>query len=184
MCHQVALRLPCDATSARRARDFVTAQCAEWHIDALRGDLALPISELVTNALLHAQTDVTLTATLSSGYVEVSVRDTDPRPPVLRPARADIDTDIRVAAARSAGFPEDLRHDEFHVGAAGSIAAGRGLHIVDAIADEWGVSALAGGKEVWFRLLVPVSQRRAIHCPCGPSRVRTPGGLPYAALAG
>jgi hypothetical protein len=40
----------------------------------------------------------------------------------------------------------------WHVGEAGGIAAGRGMLIIDAIADEWGITQLNAGKEVWFRL--------------------------------
>jgi anti-sigma regulatory factor (Ser/Thr protein kinase) len=32
--------------------------------------------------------------------------------------------------------------------------AGRGLQIVDALADDWGVAAVDGGKTVWFTLRV------------------------------
>lgn len=38
------------------------------------------------------------------------------------------------------------------VGPAGSIGAGRGLLLVEALADEWGVTMQTGGKAVWFRL--------------------------------
>lgn len=41
-------------------------------------------------------------------------------------------------------------------------ASGRGLQIVDALADEWGVDATADGKVVWCRL--PPAERPASSC--------------------
>ncbi len=48
--------------------------------------------------------------------------------------------------------PLDDRHARLEVGPAGAIGAGRGLLLVEALADEWGVQLAADGKSVWFRL--------------------------------
>lgn len=155
MCDQVCVELPGAARSAGDARAFVADQCRVWKLDAILDDVTLPVSELVTNAVIHARTPLNVTVSLTSSFIEVSVRDRNPRPPVARPVRLDLSADIEIAAARVADLPEDLRDPALHVGDAGSIAAGRGLLIVDAIADEWGVVQLSRGKEVWFRLCTP-----------------------------
>ena len=179
MCEQGVVELPSSPTSAGEARRFVDERCSSWGLSELCDDLVLPVSELVTNAVLHARTPTTVTVSLTGRFVEVSVRDTNPRPPVLRPVRVDLEADIQQVAARLSDLPEDLRDPSLHIGDAGSIAAGRGLHIVDAVADEWGVSELSEGKDVWFRIAIPTSAAQRRDCRCGTDRsTTTPGGLP------
>jgi anti-sigma regulatory factor (Ser/Thr protein kinase) len=140
-------------------------------------DMVLPVSELVTNGFLHAGTHLRLTISLTAEFIEVSVRDENPRTPIVRPVRLDLDADL-------ADLPEgvhvhgDHREASLHVGEAGSVAAGRGLHIVDAVADEWGVAEYADGKDVWFRIRTPADWRPDVPCPCPGSAVTTPGSLP------
>lgn len=178
MCGQVAVELPGTPESAAAARRFVAEQCMTWGLGTVCDDLTLPVSELFTNAVLHARTPATVTVSLTSAFVEVSVRDANSRPPIARPVRLDIDEDIRVVAARLTDLPEDLRDEALHVGEAGSIAAGRGLHIVDAVADEWGVSERADGKDVWFRICTPTDWAPPGECRCGTTGDTSPGGLP------
>jgi anti-sigma regulatory factor (Ser/Thr protein kinase) len=178
MCDQVSVELPGEARSAGEARAFVAEQCRAWRLDEILDDVTLPVSELVTNAVIHARTPLSLTVSLTSAFIEVSVRDRNARPPVARPVRLDLSADIDVAAARAPDLPEDPRDPLLHVGDSGSIAAGRGLLIVDAIADEWGVLQLAHGKEVWFRLCTPEGEWHPPHpCHCAEGTCTTPGGL-------
>ncbi|MFF1548171.1 ATP-binding protein [Streptomyces sp. NPDC058291] len=79
-------------------------------------------SELVTNALVHTDDDAVLTATVSSSGLRVEVRDFVARRP--RP---------------SAPTADEGTH-------------GRGLVLVESLADTWGVRAQGGGKVVWFEL--------------------------------
>ncbi|MDX3119041.1 ATP-binding protein [Streptomyces scabiei] len=79
-------------------------------------------SELVTNALVHTDDDAVLTATVSSSGLRVEVRDSVARRP--RP---------------SAPTADEGTH-------------GRGLVLVESLADTWGVRAQGGGKVVWFEL--------------------------------
>ena len=44
---------------------------------------------------------------------------------------------------------------------------GRGLRLVDGLADDWGVAYLDGGKQVWFRLDVGAGWAHRSSCPCG-----------------
>jgi len=44
----------CDLQTPRRARAFVGSVCASWHLEDIVDDVTLLTSELVTNAMLHA----------------------------------------------------------------------------------------------------------------------------------
>lgn len=80
------------------------------------------MSELVTNAVLHAQSDVTLGVQIVDGLLRVEVGDGSPYVPQLR-------ADSEVALG------------------------GRGVALVDACADRWGVTPRPPeGKTVWFEL--------------------------------
>jgi anti-sigma regulatory factor (Ser/Thr protein kinase) len=139
--------------------------------------MVLPVSELITNAFLHAGTHLVLTASLTGEFVEVSVRDDNPRAPIVRPVRIDLGADL-AELPEAVQVQGDHRAAALHVGEAGSVAAGRGLHIVDAVADEWGVAEYTDGKDVWFRIRTPGDWEPAEPCPCPGSPVTTPGGLP------
>lgn len=88
-----------------------------------RSEIAeLLTSELVTNALVHTDRDAILTATVRPGRLRVEVRDFVGRRPKLCVPNAD---------------------DGTH---------GRGLMLVQSLADAWGVRADGVGKVVWFEL--------------------------------
>jgi anti-sigma regulatory factor (Ser/Thr protein kinase) len=88
-----------------------------------RSEIAeLLTSELVTNALIHTDRDAVLTATVSPRGLRVEVRDFVGRRPRMRVPDAD---------------------DGTH---------GRGLMLVQSLADAWGVQAHGVGKAVWFEL--------------------------------
>ena len=88
------------------------------------GEVAvLLVSELVTNAILHGRAPLELRAHTEGAALRIEVRDQDPaRPPVLR-TDADLDE-----------------------------IGGRGLQLVDTLADRWGWSEEDHGKVVWFEL--------------------------------
>jgi hypothetical protein len=170
----------------RDARQFVTGACARWQLEPILDDAALVVSELVTNAVLHARTRVEVSLCVAAGKVEIAVRDHDPRPPVLRPPRTDLlaDLDFLASPASPAGpGAVDDRHASLHVGRSGSVAAGRGLLIVDAVADEWGVTERADGKEVWLTMASP-AWPHAIACECGHTDERSASGMRVRHLAG
>ncbi|MFF3848951.1 ATP-binding protein [Streptomyces sp. NPDC002328] len=90
-----------------------------------RSDIAeLLTSELVTNALVHTDHDAVLTATVGPAGLRVEVRDFVARRPQPRTLAA----------------------------AAGDGTHGRGLILVQSLADAWGVRAHGVGKVVWFEL--------------------------------
>ncbi|MFF5605202.1 SpoIIE family protein phosphatase [Streptomyces cellulosae] len=124
------------------------AQASADGADLLTGrvgdDAALVASELVTNAVVHAGTDVHLTCRLEedTGALVVEVAD-------RHPSRTPRDDAVEAPAH---DIPE----------------YGRGLRLVAALAESWGVTYRAGSKTVWARL---------------PTREEAPAGPP-AAYAG
>ena len=82
-------------------------------------------SELVSNALLHARTEVDLLLVMASSAVRVEVHDGNASPPGLPASPAPLDA-----------------------------TTGRGLLMVDALAGRWGVDGTGDGKTIWFELPV------------------------------
>jgi anti-sigma regulatory factor (Ser/Thr protein kinase) len=76
--------LPPEPTSARACRRFITTTLDEWGADAVADDAALLSSELVTNAVLHARTEIRVEILLDEGVLRVEVHDLDPRLPSVR----------------------------------------------------------------------------------------------------
>ncbi|MFB8771422.1 SpoIIE family protein phosphatase [Streptomyces broussonetiae] len=119
------------------ARGLVRAALQEWADRGLPGaaritgrltqDAMVAVSELVTNAVVHAGTEVALACRLEpdTGALVVEVTDRHPS----RPLREG-------SAEPSYEAPEQ----------------GRGLRLVAALADAWGVSYRRGTKTVWARL--------------------------------
>ncbi|MEU1079242.1 ATP-binding protein [Streptomyces sp. NPDC005908] len=79
-------------------------------------------SELLTNALVHTDREAVLTAAVGSWGLRVEVRDFTAREPRPRPPAGN---------------------DSTH---------GRGLVLVESLADAWGVRRHGVGKSVWFAL--------------------------------
>ena len=111
--------LPRNPSSVGAARRFIEARVSAWSFPRQAGEqLVLIGSELVTNAVLHARTDLTLTLELDDGRARISVKDQSQARATLRHYRTDALT-------------------------------GRGLGVVAALSDRWGISAAADGKVVW-----------------------------------
>ena len=71
----LVVMLPPRPASAGVARELVTWQLRDWHIDDLCDDAALIITELVANAIRHARTDLELRMRHIQGGVRLEVRD-------------------------------------------------------------------------------------------------------------
>jgi hypothetical protein len=72
--------------SPRAARHFVTGVLEEWHVvGEPNEDAALVISELASNALLHAQSDCMVTVSLTRDAIYIAVKDHAATLPMLRP---------------------------------------------------------------------------------------------------
>jgi anti-sigma regulatory factor (Ser/Thr protein kinase) len=79
-----AWQLPPTARSVPQARKHVNAALQRWQLDGFAETAQLLTSELVTNAVLHARTAMTLTIEETDGGIRVSVTDGSPVPPALR----------------------------------------------------------------------------------------------------
>jgi anti-anti-sigma factor len=77
------------AGTARHARNMATEACTRWSLPELIGPAALVASELVTNAIEHAGTMMTLRISRRPRYVHLAVKDGSVREPALtRPVEA------------------------------------------------------------------------------------------------
>jgi anti-sigma regulatory factor (Ser/Thr protein kinase) len=167
VCRHTTQTLPSEPRTAGAARDLVRERFAQWDLVPLVDDVLLVVSELVTNAVLHARPPVTLSLACESGTVELAVADGDPRPPTARPRRADLAADLdQLREVEADGAVLEDRDARLHVGPAGAVAGGRGLLLVAALCDDWGVTRTAGGKAVWGRCSAPADWWDAAGCAC------------------
>ncbi|MGW2045810.1 ATP-binding protein [Streptomyces sp. NPDC001858] len=114
-----------DLRAVPEARRALRELLRDWGKPGRSETAELLTSELVTNALVHTDDDAVLTATVSPSGLRVEVRDSAPRRP--RPS------------TQSAQSADEGTH-------------GRGLVLVESLADTWGVRAHGAGKIVWFEL--------------------------------
>lgn len=120
-----------DPRAAGAARHFLREVLAEWGIEGEPVESAeLCLSELVTNAVIHAGTSSELTLNLDGEVLTVVVRDLGGS---TRPG--DVESTVHLS--------ED--EDPLRV-------FGRGLVLVDALAARWGSEADATGTTSWFVL--------------------------------
>ncbi len=71
----VVLDLPHSTRSPARARSFVRAHCTGWGLDHLLDSAELVVTELVTNAVVHAQTQCQVRLMRSGTRLRVEVLD-------------------------------------------------------------------------------------------------------------
>jgi anti-sigma regulatory factor (Ser/Thr protein kinase) len=81
----VSVRVPGDRSAAAQARRFVRETLGTWGVDgeALE-DCQLLVSELVTNAFLHARSAAQVSLEQRAGVLRVAVCDASTTPPRLR----------------------------------------------------------------------------------------------------
>ena len=112
--------LPPDTQSPWRARRFVAETLGDA-TPTVADVVSLLVSEIVTNAVLHARTEVHVSIDLDRDTVRVEVADECVAGPAVR-----------------------------HV--TRQAATGRGMKLVEQLADRWGTEPRDGGKVVWFEL--------------------------------
>ncbi|MDQ6781995.1 MAG: ATP-binding protein [Actinomycetota bacterium] len=113
--------LPLSAASSRLAREFVVS------VTGVPEDvtMAVVVTELVSNAVIHARSRPHLTVGIDGDAVVVQVADDGPGHPVLQTTES-VET------------------------------SGRGLTLVDQMAESWGVTTRpeGTGKVVWARVIL------------------------------
>jgi anti-sigma regulatory factor (Ser/Thr protein kinase) len=115
-------RLQSSPQAPRQARQFLTEFVDGDRQNEYLETGTLLVSELVTNAVQYAGTDLSLDLALTGSSLEIRVRD------------------------YGDGEPEVTPEDDRHLG-------GRGLLLVDRLAEEWGVQRMEPtGKLVWCRI--------------------------------
>ncbi|MEN8650759.1 ATP-binding protein [Streptomyces sp. 21So2-11] len=126
---QYELGFPCDPRSPRIARTTVRTVLDAHHLNELGYRAELLVSELVTNSVQHTKGPAAVRLHWLHPVLRGSVWDMSP----------DLPRPVRPAASI---------YDE----------AGRGLAILDLVADRWGGCAIGdgpygpGGKTIWFEL--------------------------------
>ncbi|KAF4405059.1 SpoIIE family protein phosphatase [Streptomyces lycii] len=112
---------PADPESLATARDMIREAVRSWEAEERAEDVVLVADELVTNSLVHTEGGAVVTALMFPG-----------------PERR-----LRIEVQdRSSGLPRRREPGE-----AGT--SGRGLLLVDLLADVWGVESRGSGKAVW-----------------------------------
>jgi len=119
-------QLPPEPESASEARLMVADACRAWYLPQLLHPGRLVMSELATNAIQHAGTDLVVTVSRRARGLHLAIRDGSPAMPRLRAEGPIV-----------AGAALDER--------------GQGLRLVDATAAAWGALPThdGGGKVVW-----------------------------------
>ncbi|MGI5255446.1 SpoIIE family protein phosphatase [Actinacidiphila glaucinigra] len=119
-----------DIRAVRAARHFVGGYLQQRGLSSLVSDLEVIVSEAVTNALIHADSEVELRLRDYPDRIHLEVRDTDAKPP------------IPTAVTQSLATNEVAEH-------------GRGMAIVDNLSAMWGSSPNGRGKTVWAEVSKP-----------------------------
>ncbi|MFI1956125.1 ATP-binding protein [Streptomyces xinghaiensis] len=120
-CAETLPRVP---ESARAARHLVSSMLRAWGLEELELAAHIVVTELVSNAVVHAR--------------QSSVRVTVSRLDRLEVQLAVVDMSRDLPRSRTAGAEEE---------------SGRGLALVAALTDgRWGADPLPWGKRVWARL--------------------------------
>ncbi|GAB3965306.1 SpoIIE family protein phosphatase [Plantactinospora veratri] len=124
------VRLPADRRTPAAARALVRSVLAEAALEELLNEALLLTTELSTNAVEHARTELDIEVVADSSGLTVTVSDfaAGPIDDVTARPKNDL-TDISQVSER-----------------------GRGLLLVDHFASRWGTTHQATGKGVWFRL--------------------------------
>jgi hypothetical protein len=121
--------------AARRSRELVTEACGRWELPDLAGPACIVVTELVNNVVAHARTPMTVLLALRGESMSVAVRDESTFVP------------------RFTGSPVPV-----------TSYGGRGLLLIDSVAQRWGSLMLDDGKVVWAVLDAedePASQVRS-----------------------
>ncbi len=118
-----------DPQTAGAAREFTRTTLTGWHLQPLVDDVAVVVSELLSNALRY-------------GLVGSRTRPLSPRPVWLGLLRRD--RSVLCAVSDPGTSVPVLKEPDW------CAESGRGLHVIDALSDSWGwTTPDHSGKAVW-----------------------------------
>jgi anti-anti-sigma regulatory factor/anti-sigma regulatory factor (Ser/Thr protein kinase) len=148
---RVTREIPATRAAPREARQLLTEVCTQWQLTDMVPSAELIISELCANVVVHVGSPMTVILRRTPRSLSIVVRDPDSTPPAPSPAEV-----------------------------AATVPSGRGLRIVEHLADEWGYALTSTGKAIWA-VLRRVEPRKAVDAPVqqrGMARgsARTPDG--------
>ncbi|NGM12684.1 SpoIIE family protein phosphatase [Verrucosispora sp. CWR15] len=158
--HVRRVRLPADRRTPAAARAVVRSVLAEADLDELLNEALLLTTELSTNAVEHARTELDIEVTADQAGLTVTVSDFAAGPvDELTVGVRNLATDIAEVAER-----------------------GRGLLLVDHFASRWGTTYLRTGKGVWFRLDRADRRGKGPTTPAPPASATQPDGAGQTAV--
>lgn len=118
-----ALTLALTPMAARQARREVRDQLSSWQLTDKLDVVDLVVTELVTNALKHGEPRDSLTLEVAADEQRIRISVIDGS--AVRPVARQVEADE---------------------------TSGRGMRIVEALAERWGTEDCDGGKQVWVEL--------------------------------
>ena len=144
---RIAQRTPgLDTRSVGTARDFCLSTMRRWGVRDRGDDVAVVVSELLTNALRHAVPQ----AQAQAGPGAAARNRWPVRLGLVQPGHFV----LCAVADPSPRLPEPKEPDYL-------AESGRGLHVIDALSDRWGCTApTEAGKVVWALFSVHLDQQQ------------------------
>lgn len=145
-CQIASCPLDPGATASGAARDFTRQILGSWGLLVVAEDAAVIVSELVTNALYHGVRDTNGPAHDGTAHDRVEL--------ILLRRESEM---VCAVTDPGAGHPVLETPDP-------AAEAGRGLHVIEALAATWGWTRLdAHKKAVWATLSIPGVDRANGH---------------------
>ena len=120
-----------ELASIPAARRFLRELLYEWDADQWEWNAGQVLTELATNAVIHAHTEFDVEVTFTEPTLKICVSDGSPRLPVQR------------------------QHSD-------QATTGRGLAVVQTVAQSWGTEMRPDGKTVWCVILAEGHEDRQV----------------------
>jgi hypothetical protein len=151
----VVLRLPPELRSVRQARADLARIASQWGCpEELVQDARVVLSELMSNGVLHARTELQVfISSPPGGGLRVEVHDASSLPVLPPVGSLPVRPPAELPDAARSLLDEPASLVGPHALLVPPTATGRGLALVSALASAWGWFAeVAGGKVVWAEL--------------------------------
>jgi anti-sigma regulatory factor (Ser/Thr protein kinase) len=123
-----ARSFPCELDSVRAARHYVADLLEPVTEQALADDVAIAVTELAANAVMHGRSAFTVVVSQWATRIRIAVRDNAPVTRVTRSADGSVELVPFL------------------------VTTGHGLSVVAKLASRWGVEPTPAGKVVWAEL--------------------------------